>query len=249
MLQFTWITVLVCTVYSAHTITAQLALDFEKCPFGDSACHVNVVNLLLKKAKTGARELNLIPFDPLRVKSLKINPNTKSPINIEISFKNIEIIGLQNLQNIKVDGFTHDVQGPILLEGTLPQAIIRGPYQGGGTVLGLPFKGSGKCEIVLKNIKLTAKLNGKLVTKGADRYLTFKDISLAISDPENVHFQFGGLFDGNKDLSDTAHAFLNENWKEIFRELRPAWQEAFAKILEGFSKNVFIKPYDWYFKQ
>ncbi|XP_053949882.1 protein takeout-like [Anastrepha ludens] len=245
MLRTNFIIVLAFTAYCVQSAKAQIALDFEKCRFGDAACSTNVANIILKKyAKTGLRALNLIPFDPLHIKSLTFDQNPNSPINIRLNFKEIDILGLANANNVKVEGLTRDVKGPILLEGTLPQAIIRGPYQGSGTILGLPFKGKGNCEIVLKNIKLTSKLNGKLVKKADDEYLSIVDVSLTMSKPDNVHFQFGGLFDGNKDLADTANSFVNENWPEIYGELRPAMQKAFALIVHGITNNVFSKnPY------
>ncbi|CAD6991743.1 unnamed protein product [Ceratitis capitata] len=170
----------------------------------------------------------------MRINSLILQPNPNSPISIGLKFKNIEILGLMNTQNVRVEGFTSDVKDPILLEGTLPQAIIRGPYEGSGTVLGLPFKGKGDCEIVLTNLKLTGHLHGKLI----NGYLSIDDVSLTMSLPDKVHFKFGGLFDGNKDLGDTANAFVNDNWREIFESMKDDMALAFAKIVKEITKTA-----------
>lgn len=56
--------------------------------------------------------------------------------------------------------------------------------------------------------------------------------------PDKVHFKFGGLFDGNKDLGDTANAFVNDNWREIFESMKDDMALAFAKIVKEITKTA-----------
>lgn len=46
------------------------------------------------------------------------------------------------------------------------------------------------------------------------------------------------LFNGDKALGDNMNKFLNENWKEIFTELKPSIEEAFSAIFEVYSKRI-----------
>lgn len=60
---------------------------------------------------------------------------------------------------------------------------------------------------------------------------------------------FENLFDGNRALGDNMNLFLNENWKEIFEELRVAIEASFADIFKGLVNRLFTTlPYNQMFK-
>lgn len=55
---------------------------------------------------------------------------------------------------------------------------------------------------------------------------------------------FGNLYNGDRTLGETTNAFLNENWQEIFGELKGSIFEAFTLISQTLLDNVFGKvPY------
>lgn len=58
--------------------------------------------------------------------------------------------------------------------------------------------------------------------------------------------QFAHLFSGkDKLLSDTTNAFLNENWSEILKELKPVLRKAIGDIAASVISPVFAEfPYD-----
>lgn len=71
-----------------------------------------------------------------------------------------------------------------------------------------------------------------------------------IVDPTRMIFNFGNLFNGDKQLGETMNSFLNENWKEIYQEVRATFTNAFAQIFTSVIDNVFSKyPYDKYFSE
>lgn len=45
---------------------------------------------------------------------------------------------------------------------------------------------------------------------------------------------------GNKALGDNMNNFMNENWKIIFQELKPAISGALGKIIRDILENVFM---------
>lgn len=53
------------------------------------------------------------------------------------------------------------------------------------------------------------------------------------------------LFNGDKALGDNMNLFLNDNWSDILKELKPsvtaAFAEVFIKILNGAFQNI---PYN-----
>lgn len=52
------------------------------------------------KFHKGNADLNLMPFDPLHVKSLVLERNPSSPVNIEFKFSDLDLIGLKDMKFI-----------------------------------------------------------------------------------------------------------------------------------------------------
>lgn len=52
---------------------------------------------------------------------------------------------------------------------------------------------------------------------------------------------FSNLFNGDKILSDTTSAFLNENWKDVIGELKPALQMTIGQINKDMMNPLFDK--------
>lgn len=66
------------------------------------------------------------------------------------------------------------------------------------------------------------------------------------SDFETTRFymQLSNLFNGDKLLGDNMNLFLNDNWQDILKELKPVTKDAFGKIFMSIINNVFAKlPY------
>lgn len=58
-------------------------------------------------------------------------------------------------------------------------------------------------------------------------------------------FDFQNLYNGDKLLGDSTNRFLNENWNDIFKEIRANIFDAFTLIIENTLRNVFNKaPYN-----
>lgn len=61
-----------------------------------------------------------------------------------------------------------------------------------------------------------------------------------------VEFDIGGarirmenLFNGDRELCETMNTFINENWRSIVSEMRPALEDAVAKLLQGMASQFF----------
>lgn len=55
---------------------------------------------------------------------------------------------------------------------------------------------------------------------------------------------FENLFNGDRVLGESTNQFLNQNWADILRELKPVLTEAIAKIYQSIAQPVFAKfPY------
>lgn len=125
----------------------------------------------------GHNGINLIPVDPLHIPSISIKQGAESPVNIELKFTDVDLIGLSNcrFQKLKqVDrtnrslkivgklewkinifwnysGFQANPAGKYYLNVKGPVLYLVGPYKISGRVLVLPIQGEGKSNITLRN--------------------------------------------------------------------------------------------------
>lgn len=51
--------------------------------------------------------------------------------------------------------------------------------------------------------------------------------------------QFGNLFNGDKVLGETTNRFLNDNWQDIFNEIKGSIFDAFSLITQTMLNNMF----------
>lgn len=70
------------------------AKDVQRCTFGDSACIIAESNRVLHTHSKGHSGLNLIQVDPLHISEITLKQGTESPVNIELNFKEIDLLGL-----------------------------------------------------------------------------------------------------------------------------------------------------------
>lgn len=89
--------------------------------------------------------------------------------------------------------------------------------------------------------KVRAQIKLKRVSKGDHQtYAEVMNIKVEL-DPSHVTYQLENLFNGQKDLSENMHALINENWKDIFNELKPGIGEAFGLIAKSVVDRIFGK--------
>lgn len=62
----------------------------------------------------------------------------------------------------------------------------------------------------------------------------------------NVEFNIGNasvrlddLFNGDAELGEAMNNFLNENWRSVAAEMRPAMEDAISNILQGITGRLF----------
>ncbi len=55
---------------------------------------------------------------------------------------------------------------------------------------------------------------------------------------------YTGLFNGDKTLGDSLNSFINENWSDIFNEMKSAINHNFGAVFRTIINKVFEKiPY------
>lgn len=90
---------------------------------------------------------------------------------------------------------------------------------------------------------MLVRFTGKSEVRKGKEYLKPDKTKLSFTMTQLI-FNLGNLYNGDKALGDNTNLFLNENWKEVFPEIRGSVFEAFAQIIDNLLKNVFAKiPY------
>lgn len=99
------------------------------------------------------------------------------------------------------------------------------------------------------NPDFLVRFNGKSVTKNGKTYLKAENTKLSFSLSRMILY-LGNLYKGDKVLGDNTNLFLNENWQEVWPEIRKSVYSAFSQIIENVLNNMFAKvPYDELFQQ
>lgn len=55
----------------------------------------------------------------------------------------------------------------------------------------------------------------------------------------NADVQLDDLFNGDSELGEAMNHFLNENWRSVAAEMRPALEDAIARILHDMTDRFF----------
>lgn len=59
--------------------------------------------------------------------------------------------------------------------------------------------------------------------------------------PEHCSFDFIGLFNGDKTLGNNLNNILNDNWKDVYEEMKPSFEEALGLMLQSILNEFFAK--------
>lgn len=78
--------------------TIIVAPDLPRCHYGDSGCLAKVIPMYAKGLKSGRRDLNFVPLDPLQVNEVDIVQGAQSPVNINLKFRDMQCYGLSMVQ-------------------------------------------------------------------------------------------------------------------------------------------------------
>lgn len=104
--------------------------------------------------------------------------------------------------------------------------------------------GEGDADLVFDNADLVVKYKPKIIEKNGKEYIQTDRFQLDF-DTTRLHINLENLFNGDKALGDNMNLFLNQNWRDILTELKPAITFAVEEILKGIINRIFMKvPYN-----
>lgn len=92
----------------------------------------------------------------------------------------------------------------------------------------------------MTNLQATVRARGKSVVSKGSTYFQADAVKMVI-EPGRLYINLENLFRGDKRLGDSTNAFLNENWQDIYKELRGSVEDTFTQVLTGIINNFFAK--------
>ncbi|XP_055327034.1 protein takeout-like [Sitodiplosis mosellana] len=238
---------LICTfgLFITLASAAKFPADIPQCKAADIQCLPRVITDIVHNHPNGHQGLSIPPLEPLRINRIDISQGSNSPIAIKLNFRDLDLSGISQSVINRVVGFGADPNSSKYeVYAVVPKITITGKYKIDGRVLVLPIQGEGNAHLVFDNTNLVVKYKPKVVEKNGKQYIQTEKFQLDF-DPSRLNINLENLFNGDKALGDNMNQFLNQNWKEIFNELKPAITFAVEEILKGIINRIFLKiPYD-----
>ncbi|XP_054270295.1 protein takeout-like [Macrosteles quadrilineatus] len=181
-------------------------------------------------------------LDPLVIDQLAVRQGTRQ-VGINLMVRECKIYGLKNAQFIAAR--TDLKKRHIEWDFKFPSVFIRGIYNITGQVLILPIMGNGHANITINDLTITYKYDWVLNKKGSKHYMNFTKSSLDF-DIGGASFYLENLFNGDKLLGENMNYFLNQNWREVTKELGPAIGEAIGEVFRLLLTNIAdLVPYEY----
>ncbi|PNF14901.1 Protein takeout [Cryptotermes secundus] len=182
------------------------------------------------------------PLDPFDIKEVKIIDDGPSAASISVTLTDSKIYGIRNIRmekaEINLDQQHHR------FELSVPLVQIIGQYEMSGRILLLPIAGKGNINLTLDHVYVVYNQYWKLAARDGETYMK-RHNTTATATPENVHIHITNLFNGNKLLGDQMNIFLNENWKDAFKELSPTIFRAFSEVINSLVHALMaVIPFD-----
>ncbi|KAK7866335.1 hypothetical protein R5R35_003265 [Gryllus longicercus] len=222
----------------------QLPQDWIRCQKTDpqlDRCLEGAVQDAIKKLAGGIPSLGIASIDPLQLSALEIGQG-QGPISVNQKFSNIKVLGLSKavLEKSRADlgHYTLSFDGAVTND-------FEADYEMDGRILLLPVTGRGRCKLSFTNMKATLEPKGKEIQKNGKRYFDVTEFVLSIKSLDKMQVHFENLFNGDKALGDTMNTLMNENWRDLWGELRPAFEQTFGAVFHQITKRIFEKvPFD-----
>ncbi|XP_065336775.1 uncharacterized protein LOC135937549 [Cloeon dipterum] len=209
------------------------------------ACILQYGKAAIPHLAEGIPSYNLLPLDPLHIPELRVDDNGSTrTINLKLTMKNVDIIGLKNTQFTAVKNDL--TSGEVEWKFFIPQISLLGQYNVTGRVLLLPLRGHGDMNITLDNLEVIYSFKMRFLPPNKDNVVFLRPEGNTLDfETSKTYINLENLFEGQKALSDQMNVFLNENWRDLVSDLGPPIAEALStatnQLMLTLTKQV---PYD-----
>ncbi|KAK4878664.1 hypothetical protein RN001_011170 [Aquatica leii] len=193
-----------------------------------------LINLLL-----GLPEFNVPRIDPIDVESLVIGEGTGA-VHLTQNYKNVKIYGLTTsvIESVEFKGNDGDIT--LVTIGKVPELRLEADYDINGKILVMPVVGEGKCTIKLEEVNTTMTIKAKPFHKKGVTYSSIEEFLVTMA-PKKMETIFENLFDGDAAMGAEMNKLINDNWVEVFSDVKNGYEEAFGLIFKNVANQIFKK--------
>ncbi|XP_015604816.1 uncharacterized protein LOC107272305 [Cephus cinctus] len=234
--------VLVLFLVSRSRSTSDIPSFLKICHRNDpnlNECIKHSVESLKPHLKVGIPSLHIPPCEPLHVPQVEIK-QAAGPVSISSTYTNIRVRGATDfvLKSVKIDLDKDRVR----LKLYVPRLEMTSNYTMEGKILMLPITGKGlaygnytdiDAVVTTQNEHYQDRKTGKTHSRVTDFYVDF--------DVGHASVQLENLFNGDETLADAMNLFLNDNWKTVAAEIKPALEDTVAELFKNFSNKIYSK--------
>lgn len=124
----------------------------------------------------------------------------------------------------------------------IPYLEMTMKYDISGKILMLPITGNGMGHGNCTNINFIATIQCERYQSRKTEKIHYRVTDFNVDfDIGHINIHFDNLFDGDNILSNAMNLFLNDNWKIVAAETKPATEEAVSELFKKFSNKIFSK--------
>ncbi|XP_034247582.1 circadian clock-controlled protein-like [Thrips palmi] len=210
------------------------------CPKGPTIneCMVKSLEKLFPVMVKGIPAYDIPVLDPIEVGT--VDYSTK---DLKMVTKNAVMKGLFTNSKIVLVEADPD-KFSLRVNMKVPEIVNEGEYELGGKLLMMPVSGAGHFTLKYTDVSLDLAFSGKGETRDGKTYMVLEDVKVVLV-PGGLEAKVENLFNGNKELSDNFHKFVNENWKEIFDDSKEKMWAALGQFFKkSFTKLYHDVPYE-----
>ncbi|CAG9853592.1 unnamed protein product [Phyllotreta striolata] len=222
------------------TNSGKLPNSIGRCSVKDpefNECLKKNVEDAIHQFKKETPELGLNTLDPLDIPELIIGEG-HGPVNVVQHFKNVKLYGLTDSIVLSASA---DFKNRILHATSItPELRLQGEYSMRGRVMLLPVFGDGPCNVTLYNTKINHTIYAEPFQKKGKTFWHFSNYTVTLR-PDRMTYKFDNLFNGEERLANNILNVLNENWNEVFTDVRDGYEKSFGLIFHGLANRVFSK--------
>ncbi|KAK4878718.1 hypothetical protein RN001_011224 [Aquatica leii] len=224
----------------------QLPPEVPKCRRADpkiDECLKNAIQKTLNILAKGLPGFNFDSIEPIKIPSLMIGEG-KGAVHVVQNYKNMEVHNISKavIKNVKSiftdDGFKLEVNT------ALSQSTLETEYNFNGNILIFPIVGNGTATIRLENSQASLHVFGKSFTKKQKKYVEITELKISLN-PSKVEFDFRNLFNGDVRLGTEMNKLLNDNWKDVYDDVKHGYEDAIGAVFQNLANLIFKRvPFD-----
>uniref|UniRef100_A0A8D8LN05 Protein takeout n=1 Tax=Cacopsylla melanoneura TaxID=428564 RepID=A0A8D8LN05_9HEMI len=192
--------------------------------------------------KTGIKELKMPIMDPYVAPELEMGTGADGPMSLKFTLFNATHTGFSKSKVKKVEANPAKYSFDYTL--FIPKFEVVADYDILGKLIMMPVHGQGVVNTTLYDLETKWKVRGEPEEFEGKTYFKTTKLEQEILGVKKVVFNFGNLFNGNKEMSDMFNKLVNDNWEELFKQLKSSMEKNSAGLMMKLAKkSQHVVPY------